>query len=251
MFPGSGWSMAPSGVESTESFMDARKFTASAASGLLAIMVTAVAWSAPVAVPPGASDVAIPLFSGSGTPTVDVLADTGEQTLTKQGLTVSFEEFALKTNLNPFGASDIAIGFAIVTSNVPTSLGALLHGYGSFMLSAESCDPFTSATSVCGTQTGTVSRSPGNGENLTFASLGTTAITPPGGSMTVNASNAYGIFSNASGWDKAPVQVTDDGTTFAFTGFGLSSSTAVPEPATLALLSLGLLGVALRRRRSV
>jgi hypothetical protein len=228
--------------------MDGRTLTTLAGIGLLTTMLATVAWSSPVPVPPGASDVAIPTFSGSGTPMVDVLSDTGVQTLTKQGLTVSFEEFALRTNLNPFGASDISIAFAIVASNAPSSLGALLHNYGGSMLSAESCDPFTPAVSVCGTQTGTVSRSPGNGENLTFASLGTTAVTPPGGSMTVNASNAYGIFSNASGWNKSPVQVTDDGTTFAFTGFGLSSSTAVPEPAMLGLLALGLLLTLISRR---
>jgi len=230
--------------------MDGRKFSALAGSGLLVTMFAAVAWSSPVAVPPAASNVAIPAFSGGGTPTVDVLSDTGLQTLTKQGVTVSFEEFALKTNLNPFGAADIAIGFWIVTSNMPSSLGGLLHGYGGSMLSAESCDPFTSGPSVCSTQTGTVSRSPGNGQNLTFASLGTTAVTPPpGGSMSMNASNVYGVFSDASSFNKAPVQITDDGKTFAFTGFGVSSSAAVPEPGTLGLLGLGMLLALITRRR--
>src|SRR5262245_52969082 len=120
--------------------MDGKKLTALAGSGLLT-MLAAAAWASPVAVPPGASDVAIPTFSG-GTPTVDVLSDTGLQTLTKQGVTVGFEEFALRTNLNPAGASDITIAFSIVTSNMPSSLGALLHGYGGSMLWAESCDPF-------------------------------------------------------------------------------------------------------------
>jgi hypothetical protein len=232
--------------------MSASKLTVLSASGLLAAMLTAVAWSTPVAVPPGASDLAIPIFSGSGTPTVDELFDTGDQSVTKGGITVNFEEFAVKTSLNPFGASDIAIGFAILTSNVPTSLGALLHGQGGFMLSAESCDPFTSETAlVCGKQTGTVSRSPGHGENLTFNSLGTSSVTPPGESMAINTSNVYGIFSNAPGFTKnSPVQVTDDGTTFSFTGIGLSSSpSSAPEPATLGLLSLGLLGTLLARRR--
>jgi hypothetical protein len=66
--------------------------------------------------------------------------------------------------------------------------------------------------------------------------------------MAVNASNVYGVFSNASGWNKSPVEITDDGTTFAFTGFGLSSSTAVPEPAMLGLLALGLLLTLIARR---
>jgi hypothetical protein len=200
----------------------------------------------PVAVPPGANDLPIPTFSGSGTPTVDLLFDTGDQSATKNGITVNFEEFAVKTNLNPFGAGDIAVGFAILASNTPTSLGGTLHGFGGFMLSAGSCTPFTSESAgVCSTQTGTVSRSPGHGENLTFASLGTTSVTPPGGSMPVNTSNVYGIFSNASGFTtNSPVQITDDGTTFTFKGIGV-----VPEPATLGLLGLGLLGTLITRRR--
>lgn len=220
--------------------------------GLACAVVCSGALAAPVSVPPGASDLTIPTFSGSGTPTVDLLFDSGDQSETKNGITVNFEEFAVKTSLNPFGTSDIAIGFAILTTNMPTSLGALLHGQGGFTLAAETCDPFTSETAmVCSKQTGTVSRSPGNGENLTFASLGTTAVTPPGESMPVNTSNVYGIFSNAPGFTKnAPVQVTDDGTTFSFKGIGLSSSpVSTPEPATLGLLSLGLLGTLILRRR--
>jgi PEP-CTERM motif len=227
--------------------------------GLACAALCSGALATPVAVPPGASDLPIPAFSGSGTPTVDLLFDTGDQSETKNGITVNFEEFALKTSLNPFGTSDIAVGFAILASNMPTSLGGTLHGLGGFMLQAESCDPFTTETAlVCSKQTGTVSRSPGNGENLTFASLGTTAVTPPGGSMPVNTSNVYGIFSNAPGFTKnAPVQVTDDGTTFSFKGIGLSSSpVSTPEPATLGLLAFSLLGTLLtwhrqRRRAAV
>jgi PEP-CTERM motif len=220
--------------------------------GLACAAVCCGAWATPVPVPAGASDLAIPAFNGSGKPTVDLLFDTGDQSETKNGITLDFEEFAVRTSLNPFGTSDIAVGYAILASNVPTSLGGTLQGYGGFMLSAETCDPFTSETAlVCSTQTGTISRSPGQGENLTFASLGTTPITPPADSTAVSTSNVYGIFSNAPGFTKnAPVQLTDDGTTFSFKGIGLSSSpVGTPEPATLGLLALGVLGTLLTRRR--
>ncbi len=213
--------------------------------GLLAAATSCGALAAPVAVPPGANDLPIPTFSGSP-PTVTLLGDTGPQTLTKQGVTVGFEEFAVDTSLNP---NAVSIGFEISASNVPTSLDATLHGFGGFMLSAESCDTFLAMSSgVCGKQTGTVSRSPGHGENLMFSSLGTMAVTPPGGSMPINATNLYGIFSDASGFTHAPVEVEDDGKTFSFTGFAPSGTTSMPEPAALGLLGLGLLGSLLTGR---
>jgi PEP-CTERM motif len=195
---------------------------------------------APVA--PGASNIAIPTFTGT-TPTVSPLFDTGDQSATMNGITVNFEEFAVHTSLNP---ADVSLGFAILTSNVPTSLDATLGGFSSFMTSVLTCVPFTSETAlVCGSQTGTASRSSGMGETLTFNSMGTTAV------MGVNTSNVYGILSNAPGFTKsATVTLTDDGSTFSFKGIGLSSSPiTAPEPATLGLLGLGLLGTLIMRHR--
>jgi hypothetical protein len=218
-----------------------------AGSGVLAAAVYSAALAAPVTVNPGDSNLPIPVFTGT-TPTVSILFDTGPLTETKGGITVTLEEWAVKTSLNPGG---ISIGFDITTSNAPTSLDATLRGYSHFTTSVESCDPF-SMVSVCGTASGTVSRSPGAGEILTFNSLGTTALPPPpGGSMGVNATNLYGIFTNASSFVKnSPVTLKDDGTTFSFTGIAPSGGSGVPEPATFGLLALGLFGSLVARRKA-
>lgn len=211
--------------------------------GLLAAGACAVAWSSPTLLVPGDSGVPIPSFSGSA-PTVTVLFDTGVQTDTVGSLTVQFDEMALKTSLDPSGVS---FGFLITASNTPGSLGASLPGFGGFMTAVETCVPFVAGPAVCGTA-GTASRSTGTGDVLGFAGLGTTPVTV--GPITVNASNIYGIFTDASGFmHPTTVTVVDDGTTFSFKGIGASSSTAAPEPATLMLLGLGLLGIGFTRGR--
>jgi PEP-CTERM motif len=213
---------------------------------LIGAALTTPAAATPVSVAPGDTGILVPTYSATGTPSVTVLANTGVQSATLDGMTVQFEEVAVRTSLNPDGVS---FGFDITASNTPSSLAAGLPGFAGFTTAVESCDPFAlSNAATCGATTGTAARSAGSGDLLTFSGIGTTPVSIPGGG-TLALTNVYGVFTNAPGFTDPTVTVTDDGTVFSFRGIAPSGSASVPEPATAALLGLGLIAGALARRR--
>jgi hypothetical protein len=59
-----------------------------------ALFGVTVAPASPAALPPGGSVNPVPTYNGTGTPTVTVLFDTGQQSVMENGVTVQFEEWA-------------------------------------------------------------------------------------------------------------------------------------------------------------
>jgi hypothetical protein len=248
----------------------------SSVAGLAAVLAAGLVSAAPLVLEPGSSgpvpiyDGRVPTtttllnskcgyFDGSTCPSpgtsLAALQSTGEAVLLSSG---GFIEAAGTTLLNPFGSKDVAFGFIFGGTQAPMITSATLSGLADYSTSVEACGPiFGSALSGCAVgSAGTATRSGGTGDSVTFAGLGQILI-PPG--IGRPATDGYVVFTNApvsALIDPNNFSVVVDGTTLEFTGFGLTppssggggGGTGAPEPATLGLLGLGLLGLQLVQR---
>jgi len=155
--------------------------------------------------------------------------------------------------LSPHGTNDLALAFIFGGSQASTVSSAMLSMLSGYSTSVEACGPIFGSTFMgCAPgSAGTATRSSGTGDSVSFTSLGQTTI------AGIPATDGYVLYTNA------PRSALTDPNNFtvelgsrvtlSYLGFGLTppgggGGTEVPEPASLGLLGLGLLGAQLAQR---
>jgi hypothetical protein len=157
------------------------------------------------------------------------------------------------TNLNPYGAglATFVFYFGGPTAASIEITSVAWTGFSTYLTAVEACTPILPVGTCVPGSAGSVSRST-DGATLKYSGLSVGSATPA--QIPGFVTDAYAIYTNAKlldVFDPPNIVVTfNNQQQLTFSGFALTPPSSVPEPGTLVLLSLGLLGLGFARRKA-